>query len=354
MMISTVMSMSVSLLVLRILSTRIRSGSLTRRCMASSKVHACGTWSCMSTFCLKASSAVATNPAYMFTGIARVVSSWLLSTLMILSSVAAPLLWSLILNALWLLSLTSLIWGSSLRFLASRSPGIILVNVSISNKQTSFIIKDAISKFGFDYLPACRTPMDHTADLTPTPGFKADLSYRSMVGTLAWVANWTRPELTFVVHKLQRSQSTSVYRYLKGTQSERLRLGGDLVLRAFTDADFCSDRADGKSVYGYVLLLGDAPIVWASRFQGAVGTSTVETEYLALCSVVKDIMWLRHLLLVDLGCPQHDPTTNRHFHVSYHLAKEQVSIGTIKMFYIRTHDQVADILTKALNAEYFE
>ncbi|CAM9748748.1 unnamed protein product, partial [Heterosigma akashiwo] len=36
-------------------------------------------------------------------------------------------------------------------------------------QQTSFI-KDAISKFGLDYLPACRTPMDHTADLTPTPG----------------------------------------------------------------------------------------------------------------------------------------------------------------------------------------
>ena len=96
----------------------------------------------------------------------------------------------------------------------------------------------------------------------------------------------------------------------------------------------------------------------------------MEAEYLALRSAVKDIMWLRHLL-VDLGCPQHGPTLvvednsaciewandlvvskkNRHFNVLYHLAKEQVSIGTIKMFYIRTHDQVADILTKALNAE---
>ncbi|CAM9587988.1 unnamed protein product, partial [Heterosigma akashiwo] len=75
--------------------------------------------------------------------------------------------------------------------------------------QTSFI-KDALSKFGLGYLPACATPMDHTVDLTPTPGFKAELSdanlYRSMVGTLAWVANWTRPELAFAVHKLQRTQ----------------------------------------------------------------------------------------------------------------------------------------------------
>ncbi|CAM9979554.1 unnamed protein product, partial [Heterosigma akashiwo] len=98
------------------------------------------------------------------------------------------------------------------------------------------------------------------------------------------------------------------------------------------------DRIDGKSVTGYVLFffLGDAPIVWSSKLQGAVTTSTVEAEYLALCSAVKDIMWLRSLL-AELGCPQQDPTPvvednsacvewandmvvnkrNRHFHVSY-------------------------------------
>ncbi|CAN0065279.1 unnamed protein product, partial [Heterosigma akashiwo] len=204
-----------------------------------------------------------------------------------------------------------------------------------------------------------------------------------MVGTLAWVANWTRPELAFAVHKLQRTQhnpepkhfeaAQRAFRYLKGTQSESLRLGGDLVLRAFSDSDFCSDRIDGKSVVtGYILFLGDAPIVWSSKLQGAVTTSTVEAEYLALRSSVKDIMWLRHLL-ADLGCPQQEPTPvvednsaciewandmvisrkNRHFHVSYHLAKEQVSLGTIRMFFIKTHDQVADIFTKALNAENF-
>ena len=129
--------------------------------------------------------------------------------------------------------------------------------------------------------------------------------------------------------------------------------------------DFCADRIDGKSVTGYVLLFGDAPIIWSSKLQGAVTTSTVEAEYLALRLTVKDIMWLRHLL-VDLGCPQQEPTPvvednsaciewandlvvskkNRHFHVPYHLAKEQVCLGTIRMLFIRTNDQVADILTK--------
>ncbi|CAM9995915.1 unnamed protein product [Heterosigma akashiwo] len=138
-----------------------------------------------------------------------------------------------------------------------------------------------------------------------------------MVGTLALVANWTRPEFAFTVHKLQRvfkvtlSLSTQAaqraFRYLKGTQSEQLRLGGDLVLGPTLMPIFCQDRIKGKSVTSYVIMLGDSPIVWASKLQTAVSTSTAEAEYLSLRSAVKDIMWLRHLL-VDLGCPQAEPT----------------------------------------------
>ncbi|CAM9826113.1 unnamed protein product, partial [Heterosigma akashiwo] len=122
----------------------------------------------------------------------------------------------------------------------------------------------------------------------------------------------------FAVHKLQRLQSNPEPKhfeaaervfllYLKGTQSERLRLGGDLVLRAYTDSDFCQNRQQGKSVTGYVIMLGDSPIVWSSKLQTAVSISTVEAEYLALRSAIKDIMWLRHLL-ADLGYPQPEPT----------------------------------------------
>ena len=51
---------------------------------------------------------------------------------------------------------------------------------------------------------------------------------------------------------------------------------------------------------GYVIMLGDSPIVWSSRLQGVVSTSTVKAEYLALRSAIEDIMCLRHLLS-DLG-----------------------------------------------------
>ncbi|CAM9825973.1 unnamed protein product, partial [Heterosigma akashiwo] len=265
----------------------------------------------------------------------------------------------------------------------------IKVTRDLSNKhffQSNFTYKRCNCKVGLDFLPAVRTPMDHTADLTPTPGYVCELMYanryRPMVGTLAWLSNWTRPELAFAVHKLQRTQSNPEpkhfeaaergFRYLKRTQPERPRLGGDLVLRAFTDSDFCQDKVQGKYVTGYVLMLGDSPIVWLSKLQGAVSTSTVRAEYLALRAAIKDIMWLRNLLS-NLGYPQAQPTPvvednsacfvwandllvfffKRHLHVSYYLAKEQVNLGTIRMCYTKTSDQVADIFTKALNAEVF-
>ncbi|CAM9988549.1 unnamed protein product [Heterosigma akashiwo] len=77
-------------------------------------------------------------------------------------------------------------------------------------------------------------------------------------------------------------------------------------------------------------------------------------------------MWPRNHLY-DLGCTQAQPTQiindnssaciewandllvskkNRYFCVSYHLAKEQVNfLGTIRMCYTKTSDQVADIFT---------
>ncbi|CAM9988762.1 unnamed protein product [Heterosigma akashiwo] len=236
---------------------------------------------------------------------------------MILSLVAALPLLSLISNSLLRPNTISPIRGSLLKSSASRLFGTSGTSASISPKPLSLRMLSPSS----GSITCLRARLRWITPLTPTPGFKAELSdanmYRSMVGTLAWVANWTRPELAFTVHKLQRTQcnpeakhfeaAERAFRYLKGTQSESLRLGGDLVLRAFSDSDLCSDRIDGKSVTGYILFLGDTPILWSSKLQGVVTTSTAEAEYLALRSSIKDIMWLRHLL-ADLGCPQQEPT----------------------------------------------
>ncbi|CAM9849731.1 unnamed protein product, partial [Heterosigma akashiwo] len=98
-------------------------------------------------------------------------------------------------------------------------------------------------------------------------------------------------------------------KYLKGAGHKALRIGVRTILRAYCDADFVNDGLDGKSVTGYIIFLGDSHIMWTSRLQTSVSTSTTEAEYLASGEFTNDVMWLRHLpFLSELGAKQILPT----------------------------------------------
>ena len=95
----------------------------------------------------------------------------------------------------------------------------------------------------------------------------------------------------------------------------------------------------------------------------------METEYVALASCVKEVLWVRQLLielcleeLLDgptliccdnqaaISCAQ-DPIPrlkSRHIDVRYHLVRNAVEEGQIKISYVSTDDNTADVMTKAL------
>ena len=78
--------------------------------------------------------------------------------------------------------------------------------IHISQSQ---FIKDTLVKFGFDHCPPARTPMDPTMDLSVNEEYQASdddiYRFRSMAGTLSWIATWSIPVISFLVHKLQRA-----------------------------------------------------------------------------------------------------------------------------------------------------
>nr|GFC45549.1 ribonuclease H [Tanacetum cinerariifolium] len=43
----------------------------------------------------------------------------------------------------------------------------------------------------------------------------------------------------------------------------------------------------------------------------------------------------------------------KHIVVGYHFIKEHVEKGTIELYFVKTHYQLADLFTKALPADYF-
>ena len=171
--------------------------------------------------------------------------------------------------------------------------------------------------------PAITTPLG--ADLRGAP-FQENWDYSSVVGMLLYLTH-TRPEIQYAVHQVARfchsprdSHARAVYRiirYLKGTPTQGLQFVPDsdsLRLDCYVDADFAGlfgveeplDPICSKSRTGYVILLGQCPVVWVSKLQHETALSTAESEYIALSSAMRDLIPLRRLvktIAASLGTP---------------------------------------------------
>ena len=114
-------------------------------------------------------------------------------------------------------------------------------------------------------------------------------------------------------------------------------------------------------------------ISWLSRKQTNIALSTTEAEYIATCSTCSEAAWLQKMLaglfaaeidVTDILCDNqscikmtenpvfHDKT--KHIIVRYHFIWDMVQKGAIKLKYVPTKEQVADVLTKPMVHVKFE
>eukprot|EP00293_Proteomonas_sulcata_P015334 CAMPEP_0184307182 /NCGR_PEP_ID=MMETSP1049-20130417/15996_1 /TAXON_ID=77928 /ORGANISM="Proteomonas sulcata, Strain CCMP704" /LENGTH=257 /DNA_ID=CAMNT_0026619617 /DNA_START=785 /DNA_END=1560 /DNA_ORIENTATION=- len=135
----------------------------------------------------------------------------------------------------------------------------------------------------------------------------------------------------------------------------------------FIDIDFDSNPYDRKSVADYILYFMGSPITWKSKKMQMTCLSTMESELVAMTEATTQIMNVRHLL-TDLLFPPEGPSVlkcdnqavsplNTHAkHIDYRkfFMKEKYSDGIIYPDYIRTHENVVDLLTKSLPRPQFE
>ncbi|KAE8686785.1 cytochrome c bioproteinsis protein CCS1 [Hibiscus syriacus] len=102
-----------------------------------------------------------------------------------------------------------------------------------------------------------------------------------------------------------------------------------------------------------------------------VATSTTEAEYVAATQASKEAIWLKMLLeelghnqeYVSLFCDSQSAlhlarnpafhSRTKHIRVQYHFIREKVEEGTVDMQKIHTKDNIADFMTKAINADKF-
>jgi hypothetical protein len=137
-------------------------------------------------------------------------------------------------------------------------------------------------------------------------------------------------------------------------------------LIVYADADWASNPIDRKSTTGMVVKLAGAPVYWKSAKQKTIALSSTEAEYMAASDACRQISWLKNLfselgyniqsipLIMDnqaaiymASNPAQEQRTKR-VDVGYHYIRQCVKDDLVDLYYIKTDEQAADILTKNL------
>ena len=133
---------------------------------------------------------------------------------------------------------------------------------------------------------------------------------------LTYLAGHSRPYIAFAVHQCarftfapKRSHEEAVkriVRYLIGTKDKGLIIkpAKDLSIDLYVDADFAGlwsveDKHDPNSVRsrtGFTIMIGKTPVIWQSKMQTEISLSTFESEYIALCIAMRDLLPFKNLL----------------------------------------------------------
>ena len=205
-----------------------------------------------------------------------------------------------------------------------------------------------------------------------------------MIGSLLYVTA-SRPDVMQAVGQVARFQAAPkethviavkrIFRYLKGTMDFGLwyAKGNELDLLAYSDADWAGCVDDRKSTSGAAFFLGNCLVSWSSKKQSSVSLSTAEAEYIAAAACCTQILWMKQNLQ-DLQVTYDEPipilcdntsaisisknpvmhSKTKHIPIKYHFLREQVTEKHIKLEYIETKEQIADIFTKPLPKGTFE
>lgn len=253
--------------------------------------------------------------------------------------------------------------------------------------QSGYINK-IIERFGLQDAKSVTTPMETSTHFCEkgvndgNDGKVVIVPYREAIGSLLYASIGTRPDIAHAVGLLARfcqaprqahwNAVKRVFRYLKGTANHGIKFGRSekqtgQKLDCFVDADHAGDYDTRKSTTGYLLLFHGAPIIWKSTKQAVIATSSTEAEFVAATMACKEVMYARQLLS-ELGEKQEDPTVlhidnqsammlvmnsqmharTKHIDIAYMFIRDAHKNGVIKVSYVPTDRQQADILTKAL------
>ena len=135
-------------------------------------------------------------------------------------------------------------------------------------------------------------------------------------------------------------------------------------VQAYSDSDWAGDVVSRKSISGWCIFLCNSLVAWKSRGQKCTALSSTEAEYVALSELCVEVLHVRSLLAflgLKLDYPINIQVDNvgaiflasnytgkrtRHIDAKYHFLCDYVEDGTIKIHFVLSQENFADIFTK--------
>jgi hypothetical protein len=237
----------------------------------------------------------------------------------------------------------------------------------------------------------CQAGVVWTKKDCPEKQASADIctQYRALVALANFIANWTRPDITFTVNKLCKYMSNPgpahwqalkhLLRYLKGTQNVGLayrfnEAASSQVQGLHGELRMLTAPTPARVQLPYVLFYGGAILSWFSKLHTYVTTCTNHSEYAALAAGAKEAQWLVFLFeelerqvkhtpvpifvdnsgVISLVFNPVDHQSNKHVRLSCHYARELTDLQVIAPQRVATDKNLADVFTKSLGGVLFK
>ena len=211
-----------------------------------------------------------------------------------------------------------------------------------------------------------------------------NIPYASLIGSINYCTISTQPDISYATNKCMQFTSwpnlshweamKRIVWYLLHTREFGIlyKQDGNGIegyahnLARYTDADFTGDINNRKSKMGWVFTFNGSPISWASKNQGLVTRSSMESELIAGSFASAEGIWLiwlgkdfKHIftpipLFTDnqsfMIFSKNNVNNNqtKHIDTHFHYTWDQVMTGNIRLHYILSINNPADILMKPL------
>ena len=143
--------------------------------------------------------------------------------------------------------------------------------------------------------------------------------------------------------------------------------GNPMSTHCFVDANHAGNKVTRRSQTGVLIFCNKSPVMWHSKRQNTVETSTFGSEFTALKNAVELVEALRYKLRM-FGIPVEGPTNvfcdnesvyknvstpesvlkKKHHSIAYHRCREAVAAQTIRLAKEPTETNLSDLFTKLL------